>query len=278
METPPSRGVISKVDRLEQQRLTALQRLQPVFRSPVGVGASEWKYKYKRWINDKTAYPVTWTMLVLAGMTYLLWGFLPPRFMNRNFTVSRENLMHGRFHTLLTASLSHTSFTHLLVNSFVVFIYGTQLEKLLGGAALIRIAMISAIAGSLGHVLTASDRRDAAVGGSGIAFGLLTASCLLEPNLTVYIWGMWPITQKKLLAGAVSRISDSSELGSNPTHHPQVLALEAIWAFASLGESQAGGRGGLMSHSPGVSHSAHLLGAASAPLALYWLRWFAKIR
>ncbi|EER01328.1 conserved hypothetical protein, partial [Perkinsus marinus ATCC 50983] len=179
MEKPPSRNIMEKVDKFEQKRENAARRLQPVLRSPAGQKAYEWRYRYKRWIDEKTPYPVTTTMLLLAGVTYLVWGFAPSKFMNRNFTVSRENLLHGRFHTLLTASLSHTSFTHLLVNSLVVFVYGSQLERLLGGPALIRIAITSAVAGSLGHILTASDKRDAAVGGSGVAFGLLTASCLL---------------------------------------------------------------------------------------------------
>lgn len=52
---------------------------------------------------------------------FVLWNLpmIDKNFMYKNFTLSGDNLSHGRFHTLLTHGFSHYNLLHLGIYNYI---------------------------------------------------------------------------------------------------------------------------------------------------------------
>ena len=86
--------------------------------------------------------------------------------------------------TMLTSAFLHSpsSFFHILFNMYALFIFGPQLEHLLGRGRFIALYLIAAFAGSVG-VLVLAPTTYAVVGASGAIFGMLGAYFIIARKL-----------------------------------------------------------------------------------------------
>ncbi|KAL8404628.1 hypothetical protein RB594_009473 [Gaeumannomyces avenae] len=113
--------------------------------------------------------------------------------MRENFVLSAENVLQGRWWTLLTSAFSHYDTVHLAVNMMVFHFSATMALELGFGAA--RLAFLS-----LGSALTASaasllhDQTTAhqgpvsgALGASGMVEGIMAAVACTAPRRWVYL-------------------------------------------------------------------------------------------
>lgn len=119
--------------------------------------------------------PITLALLILNGVIWL--GQISP--IGSLFTTQ---LMYVPLLTvfepfrMLSAGFVHdpSGPVHILFNSYAIWIFGSQLEPLLGRLRFLALYLISIVGGSVA-VLLLSDPRIAVVGASGAFFGLMGA-------------------------------------------------------------------------------------------------------
>jgi len=74
---------------------------------------------------------IVYTIIGVNAVIFLSWNYAlstrdykKQKFMSDHFTVSWNNIMEGRLHTLITAGYSHYSLGHFLINMFVLSSFG----------------------------------------------------------------------------------------------------------------------------------------------------------
>jgi membrane associated rhomboid family serine protease len=178
-------------------------------------------------------------VLMGANGVELLPGYLP---------LSVEGLEHGYVWQLLTYQFLHAGLWHILGNCWVIYVFGREMESVLGGGKFLALMFSSGIVGGVFQVLVALAWPQyfgthmtggrffsgETVGASACGFGLVAAYALMFPEreLTLLLFFIFPVhlRAKTLLIGSA------------------VLAL-AGFALPNV----------IM---PGVAHAAHLGGMA----------------
>jgi membrane associated rhomboid family serine protease len=162
--------------------------------------------------------------------------------MAANFLVSTSHLLAGRWWTLITAAFSHIDFWHIALNMFVLWSFGTILEKLWGTRIFVIFYFAAAVVASASHCFVSSvlmgNPNINALGASGAVSGLLLAFALLFPKHRILVFGVIPVPA---LVGA--------------------LAFVAIDLWGLFAQTRGGGIG--------IGHGAHLGGALCG--FLFWL-------
>lgn len=80
----------------------------------------------------------------------------------------------------------HGSIEHLLYNMFALALFGSILEKIIGGKKFLMLFFMSGLVAAAGSILF----YDASVGASGAIFGLLGCLAVLRPRMTVWLAGI----------------------------------------------------------------------------------------
>ncbi|MEJ2581010.1 MAG: rhomboid family intramembrane serine protease [Acidobacteriota bacterium] len=164
-------------------------------------------------------------------------------FMTANFLVSTIHLEHWFVWTILTAAFSHYELWHLAINMFVLWSFGTVLDKLWGTRVFVLFYLAAATVASLSHCLVSTfvlgNSNMSALGASGAISGLLLAYALHFPRHKILLLGIVPVPA---LAG--------------------VLAFVGIDLWGLLAQSRGGGLP--------IGHGAHLGGALAGAL-MYFL-------
>lgn len=164
-------------------------------------------------------------------------------FMTANFLVSTTHLEHWFVWTLVTAAFSHNELWHLAINMFVLWSFGTVLERLWGTRIFVLFYLSAAVVASLSHCLVSTfligNSDIPALGASGAVSGLLLAYALHFPRHRILLFGIVPVPA---LAGVLA-----------------FLGLD-LWGL------MAQGRGGGLP----IGHGAHLGGALAGAL-IYFL-------
>lgn len=82
------------------------------------------------------------------------------------------NIIAGEWWRLITPMFLHLNFLHIAVNSYSLFVFGPQVETLLGYRRFLTVYLVSGIAGT---VLSFVMSPDPSIGASGAIFGLVGA-------------------------------------------------------------------------------------------------------
>lgn len=131
----------------------------------------------------------------------------------------------------LTYMFVHGDFWHFFFNMLVLFFFGPPLEERWGSRDFVKFYLVAGLGAAL---LCLLDPQSAVIGASGAVYGLMLAYAMAWPDNPVYIWGIFPVKVKWLVA-----------------------ALAAFSVFGAMG-----------SFGSGVAHWAHLGGFATAFLYL----------
>jgi membrane associated rhomboid family serine protease len=85
---------------------------------------------------------------------------------------------------LVTSAFMHADFTHLLVNMFPLWMFGRDLERLLGSRRYLALYGAAVLTASLTQLVVVSVQGDIVptVGASGGVFGILLAFGMLFPS------------------------------------------------------------------------------------------------
>jgi membrane associated rhomboid family serine protease len=162
------------------------------------------------WRQRRT--PAVVAIVALNVVVFLGWqaaGSVPgmARFMATNFLVSTRHLEYGYPWTLLTATFSHQELWHLAINMFVLWNFGTILERLWGTAAFVTFYLVAAVTSSVSHCAVSSlyigDGAINGLGASGAVAGLLLAFAFHFPRHRILLFGLVPLPA---LGGALAFI------------------------------------------------------------------------
>ncbi len=87
----------------------------------------------------------------------------------------------------------HGSIWHVLINMFVLWMFGTELERLWGKKHFVKFYFYTGIGSGLVTLLFNYESTTPVVGASGSVYGVLLAYGLTYPNRRVYLYGIIPI-------------------------------------------------------------------------------------
>jgi membrane associated rhomboid family serine protease len=121
------------------------------------------------------------SFLIIACLVASFWAWQQePKFAEQNLVFSFNNLMQGRYWTLVTALFVHGSILHLFGNMLFLFVFGGTLESNVGSG---RHLIVFLTAGLTGFVLSLPFVAPDAgmVGASAAIFGVAACVMLVRP-------------------------------------------------------------------------------------------------
>jgi membrane associated rhomboid family serine protease len=144
---------------------------------------------------------VTWGLIALNVLVFVLelsqpspdalqsfiqaWGVVP-----REYSTGRDLAPHiplPIWSTLLTSMFLHGGWAHILGNMLYLWIFGDNLEKVMGHVRFIVLYLLCGVAAGLAHVLTAAQSTVPTVGASGAISGVLGGYIVLFPRNRVRV-------------------------------------------------------------------------------------------
>jgi len=127
-------------------------------------------------------HPVTSTIIIInLSMTILVFfsgGFTSMNLVSWGALVPYNVLELNEYHRILTATFLHGSIFHFLMNAYVLYYIGGNLERLLGPKKYLTIYLLSGIVSSL-FVVFLADPFIPTIGASGSIFGVMGALFIL---------------------------------------------------------------------------------------------------
>lgn len=133
---------------------------------------------------------VTFGIIAACALVYVLQWIIPADAVFRNFAFAPvyATAEYGAFEPwrMLTAAFLHSQgfLLHIVLNMYMLWMFGQALEPLLGRARFLALYLISAIGGSVGYVLLTPILPPGGpvgvVGASGAIFGLFGAMLVVQ--------------------------------------------------------------------------------------------------
>lgn len=181
------------------------------FGSPVG------GLRVTRWVKIlliANALAFLLTVAVGRDLIFDLFAFSPGRLADRPWG-------------MVTYMFVHAGLWHLLMNLLFIFFFGPPLEERWGSDMFIKFYLVCGLGGVL---LSFAFSGATIVGASAACYGIMLAFAMAWPEQPVYIWGMFPVRVKWLVAFLVA-LSFVSAIGP---------ARDGVAHLAHLGGAAAG--------------------------------------
>jgi membrane associated rhomboid family serine protease len=137
---------------------------------------------------------------------------------------------------IFTYMFLHGGFWHLLFNMLVVFFFGPPLEQRLGGIEFLKLYLLGGLGGALlGFVFAFSTP---VIGASAAVYALMLAFAWFWPNAPIYVWGIFPLKAKFLVAGLVvfTFLATLNEAQSTTAHFAHLGGLMAGFLYLRFGQ------------------------------------------
>ncbi len=132
-----------------------------------------------------------WYAIKIVVICVIIWilQFMIPSLTDNFALISSEFL--SRPWTIITYIFLHSTvtLTHLFYNMFALALFGSILERVIGGKKFLIIFFISGIIAGIGSILF----YDASIGASGAIYGIFGTLAILRPRMTVYMGFGFPM-------------------------------------------------------------------------------------
>jgi membrane associated rhomboid family serine protease len=136
-------------------------------------------------------------LLIANVATFLLLTLLLPASVWQYFAFVPNQLL-VRPWTPLTYMFLHAGFLHLFFNMLALFFFGPPLEERWGSREFLKYYIICGLGGAVASFVFAANAI--VVGASAAVFGVMLAFAMNWPNAPIYIWGIFPVKAKWLVA------------------------------------------------------------------------------
>lgn len=139
-----------------------------------------------------------WVMRLIGAnaVMFLLSGLVPGLERQLMFVPAEAHL---RPWSAVTYMFLHGGLGHILFNMIALFFFGPRLEGELGARRFLRLYVVSGLAGAALSFLFAFNA--AIIGASGAVYGVLFGFTWFWPRSQIYIWGVFPVEARWLVAG-----------------------------------------------------------------------------
>lgn len=138
----------------------------------------------------------------------------------------------------------HGGFMHLLINMFILWMFGSPLESVWGSKRFLTYYLICGVGAGVLNALVMPGSPIPTVGASGAIYGLLLAFGLLFPNQLIFLYFLIPIKAKYF-----------------------VIIIGVIEFFTAFSQPNSG-----------IAHFAHLGGMVFGLIYLKWGNWLVSLR
>lgn len=120
-------------------------------------------------------YPVTASLIAINLIIYLLTLFPTLELIIKGYGIQyNAAIANGEYWRIFTAMFLHADFFHVFMNMFWLFIFGPDLEKLVGKMRYFNIYMVSGLVGNIAtYLIEPADYLS--LGASGAIFGVFGA-------------------------------------------------------------------------------------------------------
>ena len=113
----------------------------------------------------------------------------------------------------------HGGVWHVLMNMFVLWMFGSELERLWGKNHFLKYYFLTGVGSGIVTMLFGLNSTVAVVGASGAVYGVLLAYGLTYPNRTIYLYGIIPIKSIWFVIGiGIIAFFSSFDDGSQISH------------------------------------------------------------
>jgi len=145
------------------------------------------------------------SQMIVYGYTVEGYALTYEYFLTKYFALNPILGDHNSFYIwqLLTYQFMHGNFTHILFNMFMLWMFGMEIENIMGskkflifylacgfGAGLMQLFLSPLFEGGMGPT----------IGASGAVFGVMIAFAMYFPDRYVYIYFLIPVKAKYLIA------------------------------------------------------------------------------
>lgn len=144
---------------------------------------------------------VSYWLIGIIFLVFLAQSLFPP--LESYFALNVGQLPQQPW-TVLTHIFLHAGPYHFLVNMIVLFFFGPEIERRLGGRKFLEIFFVAGVVAALGFtgfsylrlVTGGAQLPIRAVGASGAIFGILASLAIIAPNLRVLLFFIIPLKLK----------------------------------------------------------------------------------
>jgi membrane associated rhomboid family serine protease len=136
--------------------------------------------------------------------------------------------------TLLTYMFAHGGIMHLFFNMLALFFFGPPLEARWGSAEFIKYYVICGLGGAALSYAFAFNAP--IIGASAAVYGVMLAFAMNWPDVPIYIWAIFPVPAKYLVAifAVMSFLSMVNGGGGNIAHAAHLGGFAAGWLYLRM--------------------------------------------
>ena len=165
-------------------------------------------------MNDDRAYiqvpprraqwSITVVILIANVIVFGIQGLVPRVFPNfdfdRYFALSLDGLRHGFFWQFLTYQFMHGGFLHIFLNSWAIYVFGREIERIMGKLRMAELYFLSGIVGGALQIALAwffprffailispGHYDEQLIGASAGAYALIAAAAAIFPRQPLYM-------------------------------------------------------------------------------------------
>ena len=167
------------------------------------------------------------TLVIGPRLIYEWFGFQPGRILTRPWGAVTYMFVHG-------------GFMHIFVNMLALFFFGPPLEARWGGREFLRFYLIAGLGGVVLSFLFAPGA--VVIGASAAVYGVMLAFAMNWPDAPIYVWGIFPVKAKWLVAFffVVAVYSAFNATSDGVAHFAHLGGLLAAFAYLKADWRPAG--------------------------------------
>lgn len=135
-------------------------------------------------------------LLIANGAVYLLQLLIGPSMTYALGVTPTKVLQDLSVHQLVTYMFLHGGLFHILINMFILWMFGTEIELTWGTGRFFKYYFLTGIAGGIFTVMFQPNSPVPTIGASAAIYGILVAYALLFPNRMIYLYFLFPIKVK----------------------------------------------------------------------------------
>lgn len=168
-----------------------------------------------------------------TGMRIIPWlGLTPAHIWHR-----------GYIWQLVTYMFLHGGIFHLAINMFVLWMFGSELERTWGSNQFLKYYFLTGVGAGILSIIVTPNSTIPTVGASGAIFGLLVAYAMIYPNRLIYLWFLIPIKAKylALILGAIELLSTLQLARDGIAHWAHLGGMLVGFAYLKLSSLARGG-------------------------------------
>ncbi|KAH9778228.1 RHOMBOID-like protein 12 [Citrus sinensis] len=125
---------------------------------------ASFRYRWRSWLRQYGSSEVVYGLIITNTAVFMLWRIADPKFMANNFTISLDNFLSGRLHTLITSAFSHIDVEHIVSNMIGLYFFGMSRQGM----------------------WVVDPSRTPALGASGAVNAIMLLDIFLNPKATLY--------------------------------------------------------------------------------------------